>query len=109
MGDMNFRPIMSNTQPPAEVFTSEPDAVTGYRAFKLGGFEFVRDEYFARISWPAKGERVSHVMPVDAFLRAMMRDVAWGFSTAGSISTRWSARATCMAASNCSAGDTSRR
>jgi hypothetical protein len=79
MSDMNFKPAMSNTQPPAEVFTSDPDRITGYRAFKLGGFEFVRDEYFARISWPAKGERVSHVMPVDAFLRAMMRDVAWGF------------------------------
>ncbi len=39
----------------------------------------MRDEYFARISWPAKGTRISHVMPVDAFLRAIMRDVAWGF------------------------------
>ena len=49
--------------------------VTGYRAFQAGSFEFHRDEYFARITWPGG----SHVMPVDYFLRALMRDVAWGF------------------------------
>jgi hypothetical protein len=48
---------------------------TGYRAFRAGGFEFHRDEYFARLSWPGG----THIMPIDAFLRAMMRDVAWGF------------------------------
>jgi Hydroquinone 1,2-dioxygenase large subunit N-terminal len=48
---------------------------TGYRAFYAGGFEFLRDEYLARISWPGG----THVMPVDAFLRALMRDVSWGF------------------------------
>jgi Hydroquinone 1,2-dioxygenase large subunit N-terminal len=79
MGDMNFKAVLSSTQPQVEVMTSEADKTTCYRSFKLGGFEFQRDEYFARISWPAKGQRVSHVMPVDAFLRAMMRDVAWGF------------------------------
>jgi hypothetical protein len=79
MGDTAFKPILSSTQPQVEVLTSEADKTTGYRSFRLGGFEFQRDEYFARISWPAKGQRVSHVMPVDAFLRAMMRDVAWGF------------------------------
>ena len=26
--------------------------VTGYRAFQAGSFEFHRDEYFARITWP---------------------------------------------------------
>ncbi|MGH8688329.1 MAG: hydroxyquinol 1,2-dioxygenase [Burkholderiales bacterium] len=76
---MNFKAVLSTTQPQVEVMTSAADATTGYRSFKLGGFEFQRDEYFARISWPAKGQRVSHMMPVDAFLRAMMRDVAWGF------------------------------
>src|SRR5882724_118844 len=48
---------------------------TGYRAFYAGGFEFRRDEYFARISWPDG----SHMMPIDVFMRALMRDVAWGF------------------------------
>ena len=51
------------------------DNYTGYKAFKAGSFDFARDEYFAHISWP----RGKHVMPVDAFLRALMRDVAWGF------------------------------
>ena len=79
MGDMNFKAILSNSQPQVEVMTSEADKVTGYRSFRIGGFEFQRDEYFARISWPAKDTRISHLMPVDAFLRAIMRDVAWGF------------------------------
>jgi hypothetical protein len=48
---------------------------TGYRAFRAGSFTFKRDEYFARIEWPGG----SHIIPIDAFLRAMMRDVAWGF------------------------------
>ena len=48
---------------------------TGYRAFYAGGFDFRRDEYFAHICWPDG----SHMMPIDAFLRALMRDVAWGF------------------------------
>lgn len=47
----------------------------GYRAFKLGGFKFERDEYFAHITWPDG----SHAMPVDAFLRALIRDLAWSF------------------------------
>jgi len=47
----------------------------GYREYTIGGFRFSRDEYFARIQWPDG----SHLMPVDAFLRALMRDVAWGF------------------------------
>jgi hypothetical protein len=53
----------------------ERDPDTGYHTFRAGGFELQRDEYFARISWPGG----THVMPIDAFLRAMMRDVAWGF------------------------------
>ncbi|TCP95862.1 hypothetical protein C8J46_11117 [Sphingomonas sp. PP-F2F-A104-K0414] len=48
---------------------------TGYRSFRAGGFHFMRDEYFARLSWPGG----THIIPIDVFLRAMMRDVAWGF------------------------------
>ena len=55
--------------------TSAPDPDTGYRGFRAGGFAFRRDRYFAYIS---HGD-VHHQMPVDAFLRALMRDVAWGF------------------------------
>jgi hypothetical protein len=55
--------------------TTASDNVTGYGSFKAGSFRFSRDEYFATIEWP-KGR---HLMPVDAFLRALMRDVAWGF------------------------------
>ncbi|MBN8832620.1 MAG: hydroxyquinol 1,2-dioxygenase [Sphingomonadales bacterium] len=51
------------------------DEVTGYTSFKLGSFEFRRDEYFAHITWP-KG---SHIIEIDRFLRAMVRDIGWGF------------------------------
>ncbi len=47
----------------------------GYQPFTIGGFHFTRDEYFARITWPAG----THVMSVDVFLRALQRDVAWDF------------------------------
>jgi hypothetical protein len=53
----------------------EPDADTGYRTFRAGGFSFRRDRYFTYIGHGA----IQHQMPVDAFLRALMRDVAWGF------------------------------
>ncbi len=52
---------------------------TGYRSFKLGSFAFTRDEYFVYITWPTKNGPMTHYMSADAFLRAMMRDVAWGF------------------------------
>src|SRR5262249_26040500 len=59
--------------------TSEKDRSSlnrhGYRIFTLGAFRFERDEYFAHVAWP-KGR---HLMPVDGFLRALQRDVAWGF------------------------------
>ena len=61
------------------VVATEPDKVTGYRSFHLGSFVFSRDAYFVTIKWPAKGETRSHQLPADAFLRALMRDVAWGF------------------------------
>ena len=51
------------------------DKGLGYKAHSIGGFKFERDEYFAHIFYP--GGR--HIMPIDAFLRALMRDVAWGF------------------------------
>jgi hypothetical protein len=47
----------------------------GYRVFRLGSFNFWRDEYFVHIEWP--GGR--HLMPADKFLKALMRDVAWNF------------------------------
>jgi hypothetical protein len=54
--------------------TSAPNS-EGYREFTLGQFTFKRDEYFAYIGWPTG----SHIMSVDAFLRALQRDVAWNF------------------------------
>ena len=47
----------------------------GYSSFRLGGFVFSRDEHFAHIEWPTG----RHVMSVEAFLKALMRDVAWNF------------------------------
>ena len=51
------------------------DKGLGYQTHSIGGFTFERDEYFAHIFYP--GGR--HIIPIDAFLRALMRDVAWGF------------------------------
>ena len=51
------------------------DNQNGYQSFEAGSFSFHRDEYFARITWPGG----SHVMPIDYFMRALMRDVAWNF------------------------------
>jgi Hydroquinone 1,2-dioxygenase large subunit N-terminal len=59
--------------------TKLPAKVAGYRTFQLGQFTFSRDEYFVTIAWPAKADRHSHRLPADVFLRALMRDVAWGF------------------------------
>ncbi len=53
--------------------------IAGYRTFAVGGFTFERDEYFVTIRWPAQGRRLSHMMDADLFLKALMRDVAWGF------------------------------
>jgi hypothetical protein len=52
-----------------------PATALGYQTFTAGRFTFARDEYFAHIHYP--GGR--HVMPIEAFLRALMRDIAWGF------------------------------
>ena len=52
----------------------------GYNDFTLGGFNFRRDEYFAHITWSTlDGRPMSHTMDAGNFLRALMRDVAWGF------------------------------
>jgi hypothetical protein len=55
--------------------SAEMTNALGYQSFSIGEFRFTRDEYFAHIYYP--GGR--HIMPIDAFLRAIMRDVAWGF------------------------------
>ena len=62
-----------------DVKASPASNQTGYRSFQLGSFAFSRDEYFVHISWQANGQKLSHTISADAFLRAMMRDVAWGF------------------------------
>ena len=59
----------------ATITATGTDPDTGYDSFRLGGFEFRRDEYFAHVSWP-KG---SHIIEIDRFLRAMVRDIGWGF------------------------------
>jgi hypothetical protein len=60
---------------PSTIVATGTDPDTGYDAFRLGGFAFRRDEYFAHIEWP-KG---SHIIEIDRFLRAMVRDIGWGF------------------------------
>ncbi len=57
-----------------EIVASEPNK-QGYRSFTFDAFKFSRDEYFVHITWP-KGK---HTMEVDRFLRAMVRDIGWGF------------------------------
>ena len=68
-------PIRAACRSPRSSTSIPPTMSTGYKSFKAGSFSFRRDEYFADIDTP-KG---FHTMPVDAFLRALMRDVAWGF------------------------------
>ena len=67
------------TKPSSRVKASAPDPKTHYCKFELGQFSFERDEYFVTVAWPAKGARQQHRVSADAFLRALMRDVAWGF------------------------------
>jgi hypothetical protein len=59
---------------PSGVKSTEPNK-HGYRSYSLGEFRFTRDEYFAYVEWPTG----KHVMSVDAFLKALQRDVAWQF------------------------------
>jgi Hydroquinone 1,2-dioxygenase large subunit N-terminal len=62
------------TIPEAQVDASEPNE-HGYRTYRLGEFEFSRNEYFAYVHWPTG----SHVLSADSFLKALQRDVAWDF------------------------------
>jgi hypothetical protein len=64
---------MTDTAIPA-VHASEPNA-EGYREYTIGAFHFRRDEFFAHVTWPTG----THVLSIDAFLRALQRDVAWDF------------------------------
>ena len=66
---------MAKEAKPAKAVPGAIDPETGYRSFQFGGFNFARDEYFVHITWP-KGK---HQMEVDRFLRAMVRDIGWGF------------------------------
>lgn len=59
----------------ADVQMSTEANAEGYHEFQLGEFNFRRDEYFVYITWPTG----HHMMSVDAFLRALQRDVAWDF------------------------------
>jgi hypothetical protein len=64
---------MATSQPP-EVKVTAPNE-QGYRSYSLGEFTFRRDEHFAHIDWPTG----RHVMAVEPFLKALMRDIAWDF------------------------------
>ncbi|HEY4958393.1 MAG TPA: hydroxyquinol 1,2-dioxygenase, partial [Caldimonas sp.] len=64
----------------AHVLATAPDATLGYKSFTLGSFTFRRDEYFAHVTWKTRdGRTLSHTLDAGNFLRALMRDVAWGF------------------------------
>ncbi|HEV8682961.1 MAG TPA: hydroxyquinol 1,2-dioxygenase [Actinomycetota bacterium] len=62
------------TAPGVHVDAGDPNE-HGYRTFRLGEFEFSRNEYFVYVRWPTG----SHVMSADSFLKALQRDVAWDF------------------------------
>jgi hypothetical protein len=62
---------MSTTETPTTAAVND----AGYQTFHVGGFTFSRDEYFATITWPTG----THQIAIDVFLRALQRDVAWGF------------------------------
>lgn len=67
---------------PEQSILDRPNDVNahGYSDFAIGGFTFHRDEYFAHVGWLTnRGGSMSHTMDVGDFLRALMRDVAWGF------------------------------
>ena len=64
--------VEATTEVPVDA--SEPNEF-GYRVFRIGDFEFSRNEYFVYVSWPTG----RHVVSADAFLKALQRDVAWDF------------------------------
>lgn len=59
----------------AKVTRLTTDPATGYTMFQLGSFTFRRDDYFAHVGWP----HGSHIIEIDRFLRATVRDIGWGF------------------------------
>jgi len=72
--------MTATTAGASEVQASAAHPELGYRSFQLGGFNFRRDEYFAHISWTTTdGRPMSHSVDIGNYLRALMRDVAWGF------------------------------
>lgn len=71
---------MNARLPAAEINDTQRELASGYQVFGLGSFNLRRDEYFAHVSWVTKdGRPMSHTMDIGNFLRAMMRDIAWGF------------------------------
>jgi hypothetical protein len=58
-----------------EVIDSAPDPVLGYRKYTFGGFSFERDAYFVHVRWPKR----MNTIEVDRFMRAIVRDIGWGF------------------------------
>ncbi|HWN13579.1 MAG TPA: hydroxyquinol 1,2-dioxygenase, partial [Candidatus Dormibacteraeota bacterium] len=66
--------MTTTTDTVPELGSIEPNR-HGYKDFALGKFSFSRDEYFAHVRWP----NGTHMLAADAFLRAIQRDVAWGF------------------------------
>ena len=51
-----------------------------YKEFQLGGFRFTRDDYFAHVYFPTQaGKSLEHKIDIDAFLKPLQRDLAWGF------------------------------
>jgi hypothetical protein len=72
--------MTTNTADAVRVDASQPHATLGYKSFKLGGFSFRRDEYFVHVGWTTRdGRPMSHTADAGNYLRALMRDVAWGF------------------------------
>src|SRR5260370_5545248 len=66
--------MTTTTDTVPELGSIEPNR-HGYKDYALGKFSFSRDEYFAHVRWP----NGPHMLAADAFLRAIQRDVAWGF------------------------------
>ena len=63
------------TTMPVSAGTTAKQKSLGYKSFSIGKFNFERDEYFAHIYYPGN----QHIIPIDNFLRSLMRDVGWGF------------------------------
>jgi hypothetical protein len=66
---------MKMTELQQNALCSIDSEATGYQEFQIGEIKFQRCEYFAYITCPTS----QHMMPIDAFLTALMRDIAWGF------------------------------